>query len=36
MKAAWYERNGTARDVLIVGKSDTPEPGAGGNWSPQR
>ena len=24
MKAAWYERNGAARDVLKVGEMDTP------------
>ena len=29
MKAAWYERNGAARDVLTVGDMDTPEPGPG-------
>jgi len=29
MKAAWYERNGAARDVLIVGDLPTPEPGPG-------
>jgi NADPH2:quinone reductase len=29
MKAAWYERNGAARDVLVVGKMPTPEPGPG-------
>lgn len=29
MKAAWYERNGEARDVLNVGDLPTPEPGAG-------
>jgi NADPH2:quinone reductase len=29
MKAAWYERNGSARNVLIVGDVDTPEPAAG-------
>ncbi|MBO6718153.1 MAG: NADPH:quinone reductase [Rhizobiaceae bacterium] len=29
MKAAWYERNGPARDVLTVGDVDTPEPAAG-------
>lgn len=27
MQAAWYERNGAARDVLTVGEMDTPEPG---------
>jgi NADPH:quinone reductase len=26
MKAAWYEKNGPARDVLIVGDLPTPEP----------
>lgn len=29
MKAAWYERNGGARDVLVVGELPTPEPGPG-------
>lgn len=29
MKAAWYERNGPARDVLVVGEVDMPEPEAG-------
>jgi NADPH2:quinone reductase len=29
MKAAWYERNGDARDVLTVGEMDMPEPRAG-------
>lgn len=29
MKAAYYERNGSARDVLIVGDMDTPRPGSG-------
>lgn len=29
MKAAWYEMNGEARDVLVVGEVDTPVPGAG-------
>lgn len=29
MKAAWYERNGPARNILIVGELDTPEPAAG-------
>ncbi|WP_187972410.1 NADPH:quinone reductase [Aquibium microcysteis] len=29
MKAAWYERNGAARDVLTVGDMPLPEPGAG-------
>ena len=29
MKAAWYERNGAARDVLTVGEMDTPVPGPG-------
>lgn len=27
MLAAWYERNGNARDVLVVGEMPTPEPG---------
>ncbi len=29
MKAAWYERNGTARDVLIIGELPKPRPGPG-------
>lgn len=29
MRAAWYERNGPARDVLEVGEMDLPEPSAG-------
>jgi NADPH2:quinone reductase len=29
MKAAWYEKQGPARDVLIVGEMDEPRPGAG-------
>jgi NADPH:quinone reductase len=29
MQAAYYERNGTARDVLTVGEIQTPHPGAG-------
>ena len=29
MRAAFYERNGPARDVLKVGEIDTPRPGAG-------
>jgi NADPH2:quinone reductase len=29
MRAAWYERQGPARDVLAVGDMDTPEPGPG-------
>lgn len=29
MRAAWYERQGDARDVLQVGERDKPEPGAG-------
>ena len=28
MKAAWYEKNGEARDVLIVGELPTPQPQA--------
>jgi NADPH:quinone reductase len=27
MKAAWYERQGAARDVLVVGETPDPEPG---------
>jgi hypothetical protein len=26
MKAAWYEKQGAARDVLTVGKMDEPQP----------
>lgn len=29
MKAAWYETNGPARDVLAVGEIDTPQPAIG-------
>jgi NADPH2:quinone reductase len=29
MKAAWYERQGPARDVLVVGEMDDPQPRAG-------
>ncbi len=29
MKAAWYEKQGAARDVLIVGNMDDPQPRAG-------
>ena len=29
MRAAWYERNGPARDVLVVGEMPTPTPGPG-------
>jgi hypothetical protein len=29
MKAAWYEKPGTARDVLVVGEMDHPQPRAG-------
>ncbi len=29
MRAAWYERNGAASEVLTVGTMDAPEPGAG-------
>jgi NADPH2:quinone reductase len=29
MKAAWYEKQGAARDVLIVGEMDDPHPGPG-------
>ncbi|QHE78028.1 NADPH:quinone reductase [Hydrogenophaga sp. PBL-H3] len=29
MKAAWYRRNGSARDVLEVGELPTPQPGPG-------
>ncbi len=29
MRAAWYERQGTARDVLTIGKMPTPIPGSG-------
>jgi len=29
MKAAWYEKPGPAREVLIVGEMDEPQPQAG-------
>jgi NADPH2:quinone reductase len=29
MKAAWYEQQGAARDVLVVGEMDAPMPGEG-------
>jgi len=29
MKAAWYEKQGAARDVLVVGNMDDPQPRAG-------
>jgi NADPH2:quinone reductase len=29
MKAAWYEKQGAARDVLVLGKVDDPQPHAG-------
>jgi NADPH:quinone reductase len=29
MRAAWYERNGSAHDVLVVGELPTPVPGPG-------
>jgi NADPH:quinone reductase len=29
MKAAWYEKQGAARDVLVVGTMDDPQPSAG-------
>jgi len=29
MKAAWYERQGSASDVLMVGQMDDPRPRAG-------
>ena len=29
MKAAWYEKQGAARDVLIIGEMDEPQPAAG-------
>jgi NADPH:quinone reductase len=29
MKAAWYEKQGAAQDVLVVGKMDDPQPHAG-------
>jgi hypothetical protein len=29
MKAAWYEKQGAARDVLVVGNMDDPQPSAG-------
>jgi NADPH2:quinone reductase len=29
MKAAWYEKQGAARDVLTIGEMDVPQPLAG-------
>jgi NADPH2:quinone reductase len=29
MKAAWYEKQGAAREVLVLGKTDDPQPSAG-------
>lgn len=29
MRAAWYERKGAARDVLVVGEVQEPVPGPG-------
>src|SRR5258705_879306 len=29
MRAAWYSKNGAARDVLVVGELPTPTPGPG-------
>src|SRR4051795_2481202 len=29
MKAAWYETQGAARDVLVVGRMPDPDPGPG-------
>jgi NADPH2:quinone reductase len=29
VKAAWYEKQGPARDVLVIGEMDTPMPGPG-------
>src|SRR5215472_4438596 len=29
MKAVWYEKQGAARDVLVLGNMDDPRPGAG-------
>jgi NADPH:quinone reductase len=29
MKAAWYEKQGAARDVLAIGEMEKPQPGAG-------
>jgi NADPH2:quinone reductase len=29
MKAAWYEKQGAAPDVLVLGKTDDPQPSAG-------
>jgi NADPH:quinone reductase len=29
MEAAWYEKQGAARDVLVVGETDDPQPRAG-------
>jgi NADPH2:quinone reductase len=32
MKAAWYEKQGAARDVLVVGNMDDPQPSTGEVW----
>ena len=32
MKAAWYESQGAARDVLVIGHLDEPLPQAGEVW----
>src|SRR5271169_899187 len=29
MKAAWYDKQGAARDVLAIGEMEKPQPGAG-------
>jgi NADPH2:quinone reductase len=29
MRAAWYEKNGAAAEVLTLGEVETPKPGAG-------
>ena len=29
MKAAWYEKRGAAKDVLVLGDMDDPRPGTG-------
>jgi NADPH2:quinone reductase len=29
MKAAWYEKQGAARDVLVIGEMEDPHPSAG-------
>ena len=29
MKAVWYKKQGAARDVLVVGEMENPQPGTG-------